>query len=266
MVCASCFLLPDSSHGPFQKTISPRDYLPNGSRGHTIRSNGTERCRLGWRWSASLPRRIQEDQCDENSHLRFEWHARLCFDPEFSIPVDMPCSVLFENRTDEGEKRDFLGTGVRETSIARSWKDLMPSFIWPERTLPVARWTEEQKARIRDSRVEGTRFLAQTLAGLEHPPNVLVCASAIGIYGDRGDSVLTEESESGNGFLAGVCWDWETAADPAPVKGNPSRAFADRCRSEFSGRSPSKNADAVQAWCRRRCRSWQAILELGRGG
>lgn len=81
------------------------------------------------------------------------------------------------------------------------------------------RWTAEKKAQIRDSRVVGTTLLCETLAGLKQPPKVLVCASAIGYYGDRGDELLTEESGSGAGFLASVCREWEAATKPAEQKG-----------------------------------------------
>jgi len=81
------------------------------------------------------------------------------------------------------------------------------------------RWTAAKKARIRSSRVEGTRLLAEALAGLKRPPKTLVCASAIGYYGDRGDEVLREDSPSGAGFLAAVCRDWEAAAHAAAEKG-----------------------------------------------
>jgi len=74
------------------------------------------------------------------------------------------------------------------------------------------RWSEKQKARIRNSRVEGTRFLRDTLAGLNTPPRVFVCASAIGYYGDRGDERLDESSPPGDGFLPQVCQEWEAAA------------------------------------------------------
>lgn len=77
------------------------------------------------------------------------------------------------------------------------------------------RWSPERKARIRDSRSVGTRRLCEGLAGLRRPPAVLVSASAIGIYGDRGDEVLTEASAPGEGFLAEVCRGWEEAAAPA---------------------------------------------------
>jgi uncharacterized protein (TIGR01777 family) len=77
------------------------------------------------------------------------------------------------------------------------------------------RWNEAQKARIRDSRVQGTRLLCESLAKLEHRPKVLVCASAIGFYGNRGDEVLDESSPAGSGFLADVCREWEAATQPA---------------------------------------------------
>lgn len=81
------------------------------------------------------------------------------------------------------------------------------------------RWTSARKTAILDSRVRGTTLLAETLAGLRRPPRVLVSASAIGYYGDAGDAVLTEESPSGSGFLAGVCRAWEAAAAPAAAAG-----------------------------------------------
>jgi uncharacterized protein len=81
------------------------------------------------------------------------------------------------------------------------------------------RWNAARKAAIRDSRVNGTRLLCDTLAGLARPPKTLVCASAIGIYGDRGEDALTEESPPAAGFLPGVCREWEAAASPAAEKG-----------------------------------------------
>jgi hypothetical protein len=81
---------------------------------------------------------------------------------------------------------------------------------------PVAqRWNAEVKARIRDSRVQGTRALVDAMARLEPRPSVLVSASAIGIYGDRGDELLTEDSAPGTGFLAETCVEWEAEASRA---------------------------------------------------
>lgn len=77
------------------------------------------------------------------------------------------------------------------------------------------RWTEEKKRRILESRRKGTRLLAQTVADLAEPPSVMVSVSATGYYGDRGNELLTEESEPGDLFLSEVCREWEAAADLA---------------------------------------------------
>jgi hypothetical protein len=76
----------------------------------------------------------------------------------------------------------------------------------------VGRWTAERKKAIRDSRVLGTRHLTAALAQSEAKPRVLVCASAVGFYGNRGDELLREESPSGQGFLPEVCREWEDAS------------------------------------------------------
>jgi uncharacterized protein (TIGR01777 family) len=81
------------------------------------------------------------------------------------------------------------------------------------------RWNDAQMQKIRDSRVIGTRTLVQALTALVEKPKVLVCASAIGFYGDRGSSELTEESTAGEGFLAEVCQAWEAEAKPAADAG-----------------------------------------------
>src|ERR1700683_4736868 len=75
---------------------------------------------------------------------------------------------------------------------------------------PVAqRWTRRAREEIRGSRVTGTHHLVTALSTLPQRPEALVCASAIGIYGDRGDEVLTEASPLGGGFLPDVCRAWE---------------------------------------------------------
>ena len=77
------------------------------------------------------------------------------------------------------------------------------------------RWTEAYKREITASRVDSTRALAMCLAKLRNPPSVLLVASATGIYGNRGDELLTEAAAPGAGFLADVCRQWEAAAQPA---------------------------------------------------
>jgi hypothetical protein len=82
-----------------------------------------------------------------------------------------------------------------------------------------ARWTEAKKKRIRDSRILGTTHLCEALTRRAQPPRVLISASAIGFYGDRGDEILREDSSSGTGFLSEVCRRWETATKPAADAG-----------------------------------------------
>jgi hypothetical protein len=83
----------------------------------------------------------------------------------------------------------------------------------------VGRWTAEKRARIRDSRVTGTRLLCEALARLSSPPKVVVSASAIGYYGNRAAELLTEDSAAGQGFLPEVCQAWEEATRPAVEQG-----------------------------------------------
>lgn len=85
--------------------------------------------------------------------------------------------------------------------------------------IAAGRWTPAKKARVYNSRVQGTRLLCDALAQLVHPPQVLVSASAIGYYGDRGDRVMRDTSPPGSGFLAEVCQAWEAAAAPAVERG-----------------------------------------------
>jgi uncharacterized protein len=80
-------------------------------------------------------------------------------------------------------------------------------------------WTERKRHAIMDSRVTGTRLLAEKLASLDNPPAVLICASAVGYYGDRGDALLSEDDGPGAGFLPDVCRQWENAARAAEGRG-----------------------------------------------
>jgi uncharacterized protein (TIGR01777 family) len=81
------------------------------------------------------------------------------------------------------------------------------------------RWSGQRRREIVSSRVESTSLLARTLAGLTRPPATMVSASAVGVYGDRGDEELTEDSRPGTGFLADVCLAWEGATGPAAQAG-----------------------------------------------
>ena len=81
------------------------------------------------------------------------------------------------------------------------------------------RWTPDQKRRIKESRTTGTAVLAAAVGSRERKPRVLVSASAVGYYGDRGDEILTEDSAPGDGFLADVCTAWEAETKPAADAG-----------------------------------------------
>jgi uncharacterized protein len=81
------------------------------------------------------------------------------------------------------------------------------------------RWNDAQKKRILESRTKGTALLASTLAGLQRPPRVLLSGSAIGYYGERGDTAVSEDSPPGEGFLSDVCVAWEAATRPAEDAG-----------------------------------------------
>jgi uncharacterized protein len=85
--------------------------------------------------------------------------------------------------------------------------------------IAAGRWTNARKEKIRESRVKGTKLIAETISRMDRRPQVLVSGSAIGYYGDRGDQVLREESAAGTGFLSEVCREWEAATDAATRKG-----------------------------------------------
>jgi hypothetical protein len=86
-------------------------------------------------------------------------------------------------------------------------------------SLAAHRWTEAYRHEMAASRVDSTHRLAKVLATLDQPPKVFMVASAIGIYGDRGDEILDEDAASGTGFLAEVCRQWEAATAPADDAG-----------------------------------------------
>jgi uncharacterized protein (TIGR01777 family) len=81
------------------------------------------------------------------------------------------------------------------------------------------RWTDEYKLEILNSRVDGTRTIVQAITSLDPKPRVLVAGSAIGWYGDTGDTAVDESAPAGTGFLADVVRAWEAAADPAAAAG-----------------------------------------------
>jgi uncharacterized protein (TIGR01777 family) len=128
-----------------------------------------------------------------------------------------------------GDSVAYLGRSRAKTMDSRAafhcWPDREPPPLTSVPRLdaiihlagePVAqRWNHRVKAKIRSSRIDRTRMLVGALRDLRHRPGVLVSASAIGYYGDRGEEILTEASAPGTGFLAQVCADWEREAGRA---------------------------------------------------
>jgi uncharacterized protein (TIGR01777 family) len=133
------------------------------------------------------------------------------------------CAALEQQGHRLTRLRRGQGAGTWDPSAnridARSLEDHDAAVHLAGENIAAGRWTAAQKARIRDSRVHGTQLLAGALANLAHKPRVLVCASAIGFYGCRGDETLDEQSTSGSNFLAQVCQEWEAAAAPAQRAG-----------------------------------------------
>lgn len=104
---------------------------------------------------------------------------------------------------------------LTERAPAQAFQGVDTVFHLAGDSVADGRWTAKKKTRMRDSRILGTRNLVQTLAQLPNKPQVLVSASAIGIYGDRGDDLLTESATASNDFLADICRDWEREASAA---------------------------------------------------
>lgn len=100
-----------------------------------------------------------------------------------------------------------------------AWEGLDAVIHLAGESIADGRWSDRRKLELRESRVGPTTLLARTLAGLRQPPTVLISASAVGIYGDRGDEVLTEASEPAVDFLGQLATAWESAAEPAARAG-----------------------------------------------
>ena len=136
-----------------------------------------------------------------------------------SGPIGM---ALLPSLASRGTQIVRLVRGMAKNAEQISWNPLAPvapadvsgfdAVIHLAGESVVGRWSEAKKKAIRDSRVQGTRNLATALTKSDAKPGVLVCASAVGFYGNRGDELLREESASGQGFLPEVCREWEEAS------------------------------------------------------
>lgn len=129
------------------------------------------------------------------------------------------CRVIRLVRAEPKPQESAVHWDPAAGTIEAAWLEGLDAVVHLAGESIVGRWTPSKKVAIRDSRVNGTRLLAETLARLAQPPKVLVCASATGYYGDRGEELLTEESAPGQGFLAEVARAWEGATEPTARRG-----------------------------------------------
>lgn len=128
--------------------------------------------------------------------------------------------VLPVVRNPEGGKGSLFWDSVRGEIHPAEWEALDAVVHLAGENIGGGRWSAARKARIRDSRVLGTRLISETLAKVQHPPKVLISASAVGYYGPRAShEELDESAPAGQGFLAEVCRAWEQAAQAAANAG-----------------------------------------------
>ena len=217
---------------------------------HRMESKGTNECvledrieyllpmgRLGQMLGAGMARKkLQQTFTYRHDTLRLDMAAiqRFKEKPAMTILITGASGLV------GSELSTFLETAGHETAALTRTKNKDSDVYWDPakgdletgnlegfdavvhlagENIAQGRWSEEKKQRIRDSRVQGTRMLSEALAKLDNPPKVLVSASAIGYYGDRGDEEMTESSPPGDLFISDICNEWEEAAKPAADAG-----------------------------------------------
>ena len=126
--------------------------------------------------------------------------------------------TLTRNREESGNDAIFWDPSMNEIE-AEKLEGVHAAIHLAGENIASGRWTKAKKKRILESRTKGTALLAQALAGLSNPPELLLSASGINYYGNRGEDLLTEDDPPGKGFLADVCRQWEAAAEPAENAG-----------------------------------------------
>jgi uncharacterized protein len=125
-------------------------------------------------------------------------------------------STISLHRSPSGAAEEFWDPyAPRPVARPEAFEGITAAVHLSGANLAARRWTSDYKREIAESRVKPTQAIAAMLAGLRSKPEVLVCASAIGIYGNRGDEELNESSLPGSGFIPSLCLEWEAAARPA---------------------------------------------------
>ena len=122
-------------------------------------------------------------------------------------------------RADPADQRSYAWDPAQGSLDEAALQGVDVVFHLAGESIAAGRWDEGVKQRLRDSRVASTRLLLAGLAKLERRPHTLIAASAVGLYGDRGDQMLDEGSPSGSDFLASLCRDWEAESGQAAALG-----------------------------------------------
>jgi hypothetical protein len=130
---------------------------------------------------------------------------------QFLETKDHEVFKLVRDQKDVSENAILWNPENESISSAEKCENMDAAINLSGENIATGRWNDEKKTKILNSRVKSTTTLCKILSSLKHPPKVLINASAIGFYGDRGDEILTEDSHAGINFLSGVCLQWEAA-------------------------------------------------------
>lgn len=235
--------------GPFAKWVHTHDIAPGPAPNSSVLTDKVEFAlpmhSLAWRFAgAGLKRDLERLFAFRHARLRDDlaMHADLASwqgQPRWlrvgvsgssgaigSALAAVLCTAghdvvrLVRRKAGVGEVLWQPGAGAKGGQLAPDALDGLDAMVHlAGEPVVTGRWTRRKRERIRSSRVDGTRLIANTIAASTKPPKVLVVASGVGLYGDRGDQELTEAAGVGSGFLAEVSRDWEAAAEPARAAG-----------------------------------------------
>jgi hypothetical protein len=227
--------------GPFAKWIHTHRVVEDGDRS-ILEDVVDYRLPLGWPaelLAGAATRRMLKKMFDhrhERTRLDLQRHAKYADRPKLRVAISgasgMIGSQLAAFLQTGGHRVDPMvrgGSSAKEGEIvwnpkeervdSRAMEGVDAVVHLAGENIAGGRWTDERKRRVLESRVKGTKTIAEAVARLERKPSVLVVASAVGYYGARGDEILSEESDPGEGYLTDVCRAWEEAAAPAEDAG-----------------------------------------------
>lgn len=227
--------------GPFAKWIHTHRVVEDGE-GSILEDVVDYRLPLGWPaelLAGAATRRMLTKMFDhrhERTRLDLQRHAKYADRPKLRVAISGASGMIGSqlaaflqtggHRVDpmvrggnSAKEGDILWNPTEERVDSRAMEGVDAVVHLAGENIAGGRWTDERKRRVLESRVKGTKTIAEAVSRLERKPSVLVVASAIGYYGARGDEILTEESDSGEGYLTDVCRAWEEAAAPAEEAG-----------------------------------------------